>query len=363
MKLKHLKFISTDASTKDFLNDLRDRVDQYFKENYLSKKYNVTMLIKSIVMIGLYIIPYILYLIWTPSLSISIVLWSLMAIGVSGIGMCIMHDANHGAYTQSHLWNAWIGKIINIIGGAAFNWKIQHNILHHTYTNIPQYDDDIDDKAILKLSPMNTSKWYHRYQHYYAFLFYAIATLYWCTVKDFIQLIRYTKEGLNTNTKSENIILWINLIISKFLYFFIFLIVPSLFFQIPFSTTIICFIWMHLIGGLLLTTVFQLAHTVEGTTHPYPNENLLIENHWAIHQLNTTYNFATKNPCITWFVGGLNFQVEHHLFPNICHIHYPAISQIVRKTANEYQLTYNEFPTLSAAFKAHITALKNFSKS
>lgn len=358
-KTVHLKFISSDHA--DFLKTLRSRVDTYFHSHTLSTKYDYRMIVKSIIMLTLFVTPFIAYCLLDLGLYPSIGLWSIMAIGVSGIGMCIMHDANHGAYTDSHTMNEWIGKIINWLGGSAFNWKIQHNILHHTYTNIVHYDDDIDDKAILKLSPHAKSQWYHRYQYIYAFLFYSIATLYWCTVKDFIQLYRYTHEGLNKNSKSENIWQWINLLLSKIAYFGVFLIIPSLLFGISMQKTIICFLIMHLWSGLILTTVFQLAHTVDTTIHPLPTENTITQN-WAVHQMQTTSNFARDNRFVSWWVGGLNFQIEHHLFPNICHIHYPNIAPLVKQTATEFGLPYLEFDSVSSALHAHIRALKKFSK-
>lgn len=361
MQFKPIKFVDVAASDKDFLTELRLRVENYFTKNQLSPKSNTAMKLKSFIVISLYILPFILYIKYNPSLSISLLLWAIMAIGLSGIGMCIMHDANHSAYSHSRFWNEWLGKIINIIGGAAFNWKIQHNILHHTYTNITHYDDDIDDKAILKLSPHTPAKWYHKYQHYYAFIFYAISTLYWSIIKDFLQLHRYTQEGLNKNTKTENLWLWIKIILSKLLYFGILILLPYYVSNIPLGKTILCFLCMHFIGGIILTIVFQLAHTVDGTAHPVPNNSNKIEGNWAIHQMKTTCNFARKNTWISWYVGGLNFQIEHHLFPQVCHIHYPAISPIVEQTAKEFNIPYLEFDTLTQALQAHIRALKNFS--
>lgn len=357
-KLIPLKFVPKDHT--DFLRLLRERVDSYFQEKGISPKYNISMIVKSIVMLSLYVIPFVSYILFSPNLSTSILLWTIMALGVSGIGMCIMHDANHGAYVQNYKLNHWIGKVINLLGGSEFNWKIQHNILHHTYTNIVNYDDDIDDKAILKLSPFAESKWYHRYQHYYAFLFYSIATLYWCTVKDFIQLHRYTREGLNKNSTSENVWLWLELILAKLLYFAALFLLPYFISDIAISQTFICFLIMHAVSGLILTTVFQLAHTVDNTIHPSPTYNHLLEQTWAVHQMQTTSNFARHNSFISWWVGGLNFQVEHHLFPNICHVHYPKLAPIVKQTAEECGIPYLEFDTLGSALQAHIRALKQF---
>jgi len=115
---------------------------------------------------------------------------------------------------------------------------------------------------------------------------------------------------------------------------------------------------MHFIQGITLAVVFQLAHVVEGATFPAPDEKGDIMNNWTIHQLNTTANFAMKSPLAFWFFGGLNFQVEHHLFPHICHIHYPQLAPIVKQTANEFGISYHENTTMWDAIKSHTRMLK-----
>lgn len=363
MSFSALRFVNQNKEDTQFLSVLRSRVDAYFEEAKHSKKYNSSMLLKTAILLSAYVLPFLVYLFTNPTWPLSITLWIVMAIGISGIGMSIMHDANHGAYSSNRLINTLLGWTINLAGAFAFNWKIQHNILHHTYTNITNYDDDIDDKAILKLSPHTKKRWYHRYQHIYAFFFYAIMTIYWAILKDFLQLIRYTREGHNSSSTIENIAIWMRLIALKAIYFFIILAVPTLYFGISFQKTLVCFLLMQVITGLLLTLVFQLAHTIEGTAHPIPTENLVIENNWAIHQMHTTTNFTIENRLISWYIGGLNYQIEHHLFPNICHVHYPAIAPIVKETAAEFHIPYLNYERLSEALRAHVHALKRFGAS
>ena len=120
---------------------------------------------------------------------------------------------------------------------------------------------------------------------------------------------------------------------------------------------------MQAIAGFILALIFQLAHTVEGTSHPLPNELGVIENDWAMHQLQTTANFSRKNRFLSWYVGGLNFQVEHHLFPYISHVHYPEISEIVRTTAEEYGVPYLENKTFIGAVKSHFRFLYQLGKA
>lgn len=362
MSTIQVRFIDKDKDKTVFFATLRKRVDGYFKENNISKHYNAAMVTKTVILLLAYIVPFAALLAFTPSYGISLVLWTIMGFSLAGIGMSVMHDANHGAYSSSHKVNYWLGHTLNLLGGSVFNWKLQHNLLHHTYTNIIKLDDDIDDKLILRFSPHTNVKWYHKLQFVYAFLFYGILTLYWALLKDFIQFNRYTKDGVNKNTPAENRSTMFKIILSKVIYFFIVIGVPVLFFNIPFGQVMVGFLVMHFIAGLVLTTIFQLAHTVEGTTHPLPNSEGTLENNWAVHQLNTTVNFARHNKFLSWYLGGLNFQVEHHLFPTICHVHYPEVAKIVKSTAEEFGVPYLENKTFWEALGSHVRTLQRFGK-
>lgn len=353
-----IRFIDKDKDKALFFATLRQRVDGYFRENKLSKNYNRSMVIKTIVLLAAYISPFIAMLIFQMPLGLKISLWSLMGLAMAGIGMSVMHDANHGSYSNNSKQNYWLGHTLNLLGGSVFNWKLQHNLLHHTYTNVVHYDDDIDDKLILRFSPHTQVKWYHRFQVIYAFLFYGILTLYWALLKDFVQFITYTKEGVNKSSKAENKQILFKIIISKLAYFGILLVLPIFIFNQPALQIISGFLIMHFIAGFILTVIFQLAHTVEGTTHPLPDETGLIENQWAIHQLQTTVNFSRNSKFLSWYLGGLNFQVEHHLFPSICHVHYPNLAPIVKQTAEEFGVPYLENKTFLDALRSHVGALK-----
>lgn len=357
---KTIRFSNKDKSL--FFATLTSRVEQYFKDNNISKHYNSQMVIKTIVLLSGYILPFVYVCIFNPSFGIGILLWAVMGFALAGIGMSVMHDANHEAYTSSKTANKYLGYTLNLLGGSVFNWKLQHNVLHHTYTNVVEYDDDIDDKLIMRFSPHTEVKKYHRFQFIYSFLFYGILSLYWATLKDFVQFARYTKNGVNRNNAKENRITLFKIILSKIGYYFVFMFVPVFFFNVSLAEIVIGFLLMHFIAGVVLTVVFQLAHTVEGTSHPLPNEEGTIENTWAIHQLNTTVNFARHNKFISWYVGGLNFQVEHHLFPRICHVHYPEIAPIVKQTAEEFGIPYLENKSFWEAFRSHVRTLQRFGK-
>jgi linoleoyl-CoA desaturase len=345
-----------------FFQTVRSRVDAYFQEHKLSKNANSAMIVKTVILLSAYLLPFIAILVFQIPFVFALLLWLLMGWAQAGIGMSIMHDACHGAYSSKELANKIIGFSVNMIGGTTANWKVQHNMLHHTFTNITGIDEDIDQKLVLRFSPHAPHYKMHKGQWWYAFFFYGISTMYWALVKDFKQYLNYRKRGLHKGQASEKNWLFARLVAVKLLYFFVFFGVPVLV-GVPFWQALLGFVIMHAACGIILSIVFQLAHTVEETVYPMPDSQGSMEDSWAVHQMRTTMNFATKNKWLSWYVGGLNFQVEHHLFTRICHVHYPAIAPIVKQTAREFGVPYLEKRTFGSAFSSHIRLLKRLGRT
>lgn len=335
---------------------LRARVDQYFKENDLSRHANNTLIIKAIVLISMYVLPFVAMLIWPPAAGVAFLLWFIMGLGLAGIGMSVMHDANHGAFSKDQQVNWWLGHTLNLCGGSTHNWKLQHNILHHTYTNITHIDEDIEDRLVLKFSPHTERRWFHRFQWIYATFFYGLLSLYWVVAKDLVQFAQFTRNGVDPGNPSEQRMTLLRILAVKVIYFAVVIGLP-LALGLPWLQVLLGFLLMHFTAGIILTVVFQLAHTVEGTTHPLPNSAGEIENDWAIHQVETTVNFCPNDRFLNWYVGGLNYQIEHHLFPRVAHVHYPALSPIVKRTAEEFGITYRVNHTLWSALRSHYGTL------
>ncbi len=357
--LKPIRFISLDKS--QFYNTLHARVESYFKENNLSKHANASVVVKTIILLTSYLLPLVLILWLQPPFGWALALWVFMGVAMAGVGMSVMHDSLHGAYSANPRINTLLGYSLNLLGGSISNWKWQHNNLHHTFTNIADYDDDIADKPGLRLSPHSELKPSHRTQWFHAIFIYSMVTLYWATAKDFMQFFRYQRIGINKNTVSQNRVLLAKIIAVKIFYFFLFFALPMLV-GVPVLEVIAGFLLMHIVCGIILTVIFQLAHTVEETTFPKPNASGIVENEWAIHQMNTTVNFSRRNRFLSWYIGGLNFQVEHHLFPKICHVHYPKIAGIVERTAAEFQVPYLEHKSFGQALRSHFSTLRRFSR-
>lgn len=356
MSITAVKFNNKSQTT--FVKELRKNVNDYFKSNGIDHYANGNMVFKTIFMFSLYFVPMILMYTGVVSGTWPVLLmWFIMGFGMSGIGLSIMHDANHGAYSKNKRVNQLLGYSLNLLGGYHINWQIQHNMLHHSFTNIDGYDGDIEN-PIMRFSPTQPRKKFFRFQVIYAPFLYGIMTLYWIFSKDFERLIKYNKGGYLkrkglTLRKAMTIV-----ILNKIWYLGLMLVLPLILVDIPWWQTVLGFVMMHYICGIILAFIFQPAHVVEHTefVNP-PSEGEMIENNWTIHQLSTTSNFAHGSRLFSWFIGGLNYQVEHHLFPHICHIHYKKLSPIVKATAEKYGHPYNQQKTFIDALGSHFRLL------
>lgn len=343
----------------EFSSTLNKRVNSYFSANGISRHGNSEMVLKTIFMYVLYLLPYGLIIsgvIQSPLLLILMVV--IMSLGLGGIGLSVMHDANHGAYSSRNWVNTLLGYSLNLVGANAFGWKMQHNVLHHTYTNVHEEDEDISPRGIIRMSPHSEWKSIHKFQYIYAWFLYGLMTIVWMVFKDFIRLAKYQKNGMAKKHKANIVQEWIIMIITKLIYIGYIFIIPVTFTALPWWQIVTGIFIMHYIAGFMLAIIFQPAHVIEGTEFPLPNEDHALENNWAVHQLLTTTNFGNKSRWFSWYVGGLNFQIEHHLFPNICHVHYRKIAHIVKTTAHEYGLPYKSARTFFEALKGHGRLLK-----
>lgn len=341
----------------EFFKELNKNVDNYFKENNLSKFGNLNMKFKTVFMISLYITPLILMLTGVVATTGWVILmWVIMGFGMSGVGMSVMHDANHGSYSRNKGVNSMVGFVINFIGGYHVNWKIQHNVLHHSFTNVHGFDEDID-KGVLRLSPTQEIKGIFKFQAFYAPFLYGILTIYWFLLKDFQQLFRYHKKNLLAAQGLTFRSALIQILFHKFWYLLLFLIFPIVILNLPWWQTLLGFLIMHFISGLILALIFQPAHVIEGTDFYTTDSHGNVENSWAIHQMKTTANFANGSRVFSWFIGGLNYQIEHHLFPHVCHVHYRKISGIVKETAEKFNVPYLQHKSFAGAVISHFSLL------
>lgn len=356
-----IKFVGIDKKHKQFAAAVRKNVNAYFTEKGISTKGRLPLTIQTISMLSFYIVPFVLLMTVPMSWWLSVPLTVLMGVGMAGIGMCVMHDAVHGSFSSRPWVNKLFGASMYLLGSNVLNWKVQHNIIHHAYTNVSGLDEDIDSKGPIRLSEHAPLKKIHRFQYIHAFFFYGLLTLS-KLIRDFGQLVKYYKKGITTHYKFNHVGEYIKMVLFKAGYLFLFIGVPILFSSFTWWQVLVGFCIMHWTAGNILSIIFQMAHVVEGVEQPMPNENGVIECEWAVHEMLTTADFARNNRLLNWYVGGLNFQIEHHLFPNICHIHYRKIAPIVERTALEYGVVYNLKPSFRNALRSHIRRLKQLGR-
>lgn len=310
-------------------------------------------------MLSIYVTPIILIITDIVNHPFWVILfYSITGIGMAGIGMGIMHDANHGSLSGKTYMNKIFSKSLDFVGCSSRMWKLQHNVLHHTFTNIDDHDEDIDTPFFLSFSPNTKKYWIHRFQHLYAWFFYGLSTLHWVTVKDFFSLKRYRKMGLIRSRKEvwkdiNETIFW------KLFYYSYILFLPILFNSASIGWILAGFFISHFITGLLISVVFQLAHVMPEMSFPKIDQKDSIDVNWYEHQLQSTSNFSPKSSWFSWFIGGLNYQIEHHLFPNISHVHYRNLSKIIAETAREYNLPYYVNKNFFGAVWLHLKMLRN----
>lgn len=356
--MSKLKIKFSNSLDNNFQRELRAKVSEYFKKAGVSRHANLRMIIKTITLLTGYFAPYLIMLTVSMPGWAYILLTLLMSFSLAGIGMSIMHDANHGAYSSSKRLNMLLGYTMNLIGGNRFNWMIQHNVKHHTYTNIYGADEDLHTGGVIRFSRHARHFWFHRFQHFYSWVLYTLGTFTWLTTKDFKQLTDLYKQGV---IDREVLIRELGiLVVWKALYFTYMLVIPIMLINLPVIYIIMGFVGMHLLAGFITGLTFQLAHVVELTAQG-TSEHKNIRDSWVAHQVKTTANFSRSNWFLNWYLGGLNFQVEHHLFPDVCHVHYQKLADIVKETVTKKGLPYHEHASLLDAIRSHYRMLKSLS--
>lgn len=358
---KRVRFKSA-PNQDDFLNELKERVDSYFKESNISSYANREMIVKTIIGIVSWLMVYTAIMSNLLSQFPLLLILGFTILGYINIFMAfnIMHDATHDAYSPNKKLNKALGYSFNFIGGNQYLFKLMHGA-HHGFVNIHGIDVTLETHGLFRFTPQEPYKWYHRYQHIYTPVLYMLAHLHWVFIKDFKWFFIEKSIGNAKNIKTpakEYIIL----IVSKIFYLTVTLVLPLIFLSASTGLIILGFISIHILPSITFALIFQVTHIFDGTTYPEPDNDGIIDNSYAIHVLATTADFSRKSKMGNWLMGCINIHVIHHIFPRICHVHYPALTEILIDVANEYGHEYKENPTFWIALKKHIMMLKQLSK-
>lgn len=345
-------------SDRGFHRDLKRRVDVYF-DSGLSRHANGSMKLKSVTLFGWFFASYLFLVFGATSAWQVIALCLSLALATAGVGFGIQHDANHGAYSR-HAWvNRALGLTLDMIGASSFLWRVKHNIAHHTYTNVDGADDDMDIGMLARLAPEQRRHRVHRLQHFYLWALYGLLLAKYHFAYDFTNLARarVAKTHFARPRRWE----LAELLAGKAVFFAFAFAVPALFH--PFWIVLLCYLGTTFVTSVIFAVTFQLAHCVlEAGTDAADSDNRMPQS-WALHQVATTVNFSPGNELVSWYAGGLNYQVEHHLFPRICHIHYPALARIVSDVCRDHGVRYNVHRSLGGALVSHWLWLRKMGRA
>ena len=344
-----LKFNGSDR----FIRELRRRVDAYFERTGRRRRDCPQMYFKTATILAWFIAAYLLLLFVATSWWVVVPLAIVLGISVAAIGFNIQHDAGHKAYSE----RPWVNKImaltLDLMGGSSYLWDWKHNSIHHTYPNIPGQDDDIDIGMLGRLSPHQRRYWFHRLQGVYLWLLYGFLAIKWHLFDDFYNVAtgRVGSHRIPRPT-GKDLAVFIG---GKAVFFSLAFAIPMLLH--PIWAVLVVYAIAAFVSGVVLSVVFQLAHCVGEADFPAPvhapDGNERMQTDWAVHQVQTTVDFARRNRVLAWFLGGLNFQIEHHLFSRICHIHYPALAKVVEDASREFGVRYAAHKSFFSAFASH----------
>ncbi len=337
-----------------FYTTLKRRVRERFPDLETRRTGGWRMLPKTTIILTGFVVSYVFLVFFASSVLTTILGAVVLSQALALVGFNLVHEGAHGSYCNNKTINWLVGTTASFIGASQMIWRHKHNVLHHTYTNVEAMDTDIQTNGMLRWSHLQEWRPWHRFQHLYAFPMYSLLTLQ-VIYSDFHRIIsgRIGNYALPKTSHSQRT----TFALTKIFYLGYALALP-LFFH-GWWEVLAIFLLVNLLASLTLAAVFSLAHTVEGMAFPTPDPRSgAMEKEWAIHEVETTANFAPRSRIAAWYLGGLNSQIEHHLFPNVCHLHYPRLRQVVEETCREFSVRYHSFPTFAAALRSHYRHLK-----
>ena len=355
-----MKQLSFSPEPTDFIHELRERINAYFSENNISTYANQRMKLKIALFIGIYGISYSLLYLFTPTPYIYLIYafigaWSVL------MGLNIGHDAAHKAIFKRPKSNRRFLLVFEFLGTNSYNWVNRHLGAHHLFPNVMDYDSDIQQTNVVKIFPKDRHRGFHSLQYLYMPFIYMIYIFRWITYRDFKDVFSKRIGAFdNTNYPFKEVI---KMIVFKLFYLAQMIVLPAYFTELSYSTTLIGFFILTVVGSLTITLVLLSTHVGEDANFPEPDSNNRLPHSWSYHQIITAADFSTQSRAINFLFGGFNHHVIHHLFPNICHIHYPNLTPILQETAAKYDLPYRHKKYLLAAVFSHFKLLRENARS
>jgi linoleoyl-CoA desaturase len=342
-----------------FHTELQRRVAEYFTRTGLSERDSWRMYAKSAVLLAWFAASYIVLVFFATSLWAAIPLTVSMAAALTTIAFCIQHDGGHHAYSRFEWVNRLAAYTLDLVGASSYLWKWKHGVFHHTYTNIAGHDTDSDAGVFARLAPHQRRRWFHRWQHLYLWALYGLTASNWHLYGDFKDVTK-GRIGPHKIPRPRG---WdlVGFVGGKALSIGFWLVLPMFFH--PWWLVLSFYLFATCVIGVGMTIVFQLAHCVGEAEFPLPEADTnRMAAAWAVLQIETTVDFGRNSRVLTFLLGGLNFQIEHHLFPRVCHVHYPALSRVVEQTCREYGVRYAVHPSFAGGILSHYRWLKRMGR-
>ncbi|MDA2919971.1 acyl-CoA desaturase [Desulfobacterota bacterium AH_259_B03_O07] len=343
------------APNSGFERELNKRVNAYLENTSNTKRNYFNMYLKSFLAISWVIVSYCL-IVFSGLPVWGIILASVsLSFALNALSFNVMHDAIHGAYSKHKIVNKLMGHWLDLIGGSSYIWNFKHNHDHHSYPNITGHDGDVEVGVFARFTPHQKKYFFHRFQHIYIWFLYGFLAIKWHLIDDFYNYFTGKLNGHDIERpKGMDAVIFFG---GKIFFFIIVFVVPSLYYPVPY--VIGFYVLIAMMQGVIMSLVFQLAHCVEEAEFPMQDEEAgIMDRTWIVHQIYTTVDFARGNKLLTWYLGGLNYQVEHHLHPKICHINYPEMSRIVEETCKEYGVPYSAHGGFLDGVRSHYNWLR-----
>jgi len=338
-----------------FYADLKGRVRAHLAEPGRERRAQRRMYLKTAIILAWTVASWALLVFVASSWWQAAALMVSLGLALAGIGFNVTHDANHGSYSSNRDFNRAMRWSLDVMGASSYVWRIKHNVAHHTFTNISGADSDIEQLPLARLAPDQPRRWFHRYQHVYIWPLYGLFAVKWHTVGDLGLLIkgRVGETPLPWPRRRE----LIGLVLGKIAFISWSVAIPLMLH--PLWEVAVGFMATSFILAATLAVVFQLAHCLEEAE--FSSVDAMGDagrTEWARHQVETTVDFAPGSRLLAWYLGGLNFQVEHHLFSRVCHIHYPSLSKVVSAACADHGIRYRSHPTVWGAMASHTRWLR-----
>src|SRR6266404_5567426 len=347
------------ATGGDFIVDTRREVELHLGSGRTRLHGRLRLYVKTFVALSVWIASWTMLVIVRPGVWGGLLSLAGLVVGTILIGFCVQHDANHGAYFRTRRFNHLMGWSADaMLGISSYAWRVKHNVAHHTYTNVDGYDDDVTQVPFMRLAPSQAPRPWYRLQHLYIWPLYSFMVIRWQIGADIAALVR----GRIANSKVHMPRRWdlVGMVGGKGLFIGWAIVAPLLVY--PWWVVAAGYVGFTMMTSLVTAVTFQLAHCVEEAEFTSAEELAATSKQWAVHEVETTVDFCPRNAFLTWVLGGLNYQIEHHLFPRVQHTHYPRIAEIVKRNAVKHGVRYTAQPSLVAALRSHQRHLRTLGR-